>query len=246
MKKTALSMTLAIATLGCSGQNSAHSEFGNRNIQVFVEQGNRWLHEFPVFWFIKMNNAPQIAVWVEDMEGNFLSTIYVSKKLAKQSWTAAGKNRRKESLPCWSHAQGRLYADGLYLPTKDDPLPDAVTGATPKGSFTANLKINGNVRQFVVKCEFNHSTDFNEFYPKDAKEGESTYSGGKLGSGQPAIVYQAVIDLNSGKKEFIGEIVGHSSPDGSDGKIYSDTSKLTTALDIVKEIMVYVQPIVNL
>jgi hypothetical protein len=229
-----------MATFGCSGQNPVHSEFGNGNIKIAIEQGSEWLHDFPVFWFVKKKNAPQIAIWTEDLDGNFLSTIYISEKLAKQSWTAAGGNRRKESLPCWSYAQGKQYADGLYLPTKNEPLPDAVTGATPKGSFTKNIPMSENRKQFVVKCEFNHSTDFNEYYPKDAKEGDTNYSGGKMGSGQPAIVYQAVVDLTNGQQEFKMELIGHSSPDGSDGKIYPDTSKLTTALDIVKKITVYV------
>ncbi len=239
MKKTALSTTLALTALSCSGQGNAHSDFGSGNIRISIEQGSEWLHDFRLFWFIKKKNAPQIAIWTEDFEGNFLSTIYVSEKMAKQSWMAAGGNRRKESLPCWSHAQGKLYSDGLYLPTKNDPLPDAVTGATPKGSFTADIQMNEDIKQFVVKCEFNHSVDFNEYYPKDAKEGDSNYSGGKMGSGQPAIVYQVVVDSDTGQKEFKGELIGHSSTDGSDGNIYPDTSKLTTALNIVKSVTVY-------
>ncbi|MFS2520668.1 hypothetical protein AAH137_17460 [Bacteroides xylanisolvens] len=231
-------MALTIMTLSCSGQNN-NTEFGNGNIKVSIEQGSGWLHDFPIFWFIKKKNAPQIAIWSEDLEGNFLSTIYVSKKLAKQSWIAAGGNRRKESLPCWSHAQGKQYSDGLYLPTKDEPLLDAVTGATPKSGFTANIQMDGDMKQIVVKCEFNHSVDFNENYPKDAKEGDTNYSGGKMGSGQPAIVFQTVVDLTNGQQEFKGKLIGHSSPDGSDGNLYSDISKLTTALNIVKEITVY-------
>lgn len=233
-------MTLSLATISCSGQNAVHSELGNGNIKVSIEQGSEWLHDFSIFWFIKRKNAPQIAIWTEDLEGNFLSTIYVSEKLATQSWTAAGGNRRKEALPCWSYAQDKQYVDGLYLPTKKEPLPDAVTGATPKSSFVANLQMSEDIKLFVVKCEFNHSTDFNEYYPKDARVGDTNYSGGKLGSGQPAVIYQTVIELNSGKKEFKGKLIGHSSPDGSDGKIYPDTSQLTTALNIVKEITVYV------
>jgi len=233
-------MILATAIFGCSGQKTVHSEFGNGNIMVSIKQGSEWLHDFPIFLFIKKKNAPQIAIWTEDLEGNFLSTIYVTEKLAKQSWIAAGENRRKESLPCWSYAQGKQYADGLYLPTKNEPLSDAVTGATPKGSFSANLQMSEDIKQFVVKCEFNHSVDFNEYYHKDAKVGDTNYSGGKMGSGQPATVYQVIVDLTNGQREFQAKLIGHSSPDGSEGKIYSDTSKLTSALDIVKGITVYV------
>jgi len=242
MKKTFFCMTFAGLIFGCFGQQNKMVEFGEGNMKVSVEQGKEWLHDFPLFWFVKKKNPPQIAIWTEDMEGNFISTIYVSKKIAKQSWLAAGGNRRKESLPCWSHAQGRQYEDGLYLPTKKDPLPDALTGATPKGSFTINTNTSGPLKRFIVKCEFNHSVDFNEHYPKEAKEGETGYSGGKMGSGQPAVVYQIEIDLTTGQKKFTGKLVGHSSPDGSNGQIYPDTSKLTTALDIIKKITVYINP----
>ncbi|MFQ8805259.1 MAG: hypothetical protein ACLR8Y_09425 [Alistipes indistinctus] len=51
-----------------------------------------------------------MAVWTEDMQGNFLSTIYVTHKIATQSWTASGGNRRKEALPCWCHVRGVRYA----------------------------------------------------------------------------------------------------------------------------------------
>jgi hypothetical protein len=63
----------------------------------------------------------------------------------------------------------------------------------------------------------------------------------KEGSGQPALVYAAEVDLTSGKKEFTAKLIGHSSPDGSNGDLTKDTSSLTTALHIVKSITVYVQ-----
>ena len=85
MKRKILSMTLALTTLGCGGQSNQVSEFGSGNIKISVEQGSGWLHDFPIFWFIKKKNAPQIAVWTEDLNGNYLSAIYVSEKLAKQS-----------------------------------------------------------------------------------------------------------------------------------------------------------------
>lgn len=44
----------------------------------------------------------------------------------------------------------------------------------------------------------------------------------------------------SGQTVFKGELLGHSSLDGSDGKIDPDISQLTTALDIVKGNTVYI------
>lgn len=100
---------------------------------------------------------------------------------------------------------------------------------------------NSNLKKFIVKIELNHSIDFNDSYPKNAKEGDANYSGGKEGSGQPALVYEAMVDLTTGQKTFNAQLIGHSSPDGTSGTIYKDMSGITTALKIVKQITVTVQ-----
>ena len=162
--------------------------------------------------------------------------------IATQSWTAAGGNRRKEALPCWCHARGVRYDDGLYLPTKAEPLTDGVSGATPREDFEVKITPKEELKRFVVKIEINHSTDFNEFYPASAREGDTNYSGGKMGSGQPAVVYAATVDLSSGRHEFPAVLIGHSSPDGSDGSVDPDLSTLTSALHIVKGIVIRTRP----
>ena len=67
------------------------------------------------------------------------------------------------------------------------------------------------------------------------------YSGGRHGSGQPAVVYAADVDLSSGSEEFEAVLVGHSSPDGSSGGIDPDISGLTSALRIVERITIRVR-----
>ncbi len=229
---------ICILTLLFGGCNQDLIEYDDEDIKISIEKGDEWLHNFPLFLGINKKNPPQIAIWTEDMEGNYMSTIYVTHKIATQSWQAAGGNRRKEALPHWCHSRGVKYDDGLYLPTKKSPLTDGVTGATPQGSFHVKMTPTKRMKRFVVKIEINHSTDWNEAYPKTAKEGDANYSGGKEGSGQPAVIYAAEIDLTSDKQEFKATLIGHSSPDGSNGNIYAETSSLTTALNIVKEITI--------
>lgn len=241
MKKIALISSLgALLGICCScNKELLHYEAGD--LRVSVEEGDEWLHDFPLFMGIKRKNAPQVAVWVEDQEGHYISTVYVSHKIAKQAWMASGGNRRKEALPHWCYSRGVKYDDGLYLPTKSEPLTDGVTGATPQGSFDVKLRSLSEMKRFVVKMEINHSTDFNDYYPKSAGEGEAGYSGGRMGSGQPALVYAAQVDLESGQKEFTAELIGHSSPDGSNGSISPDLSTLTTALDIVRRVIITIE-----
>ena len=215
--------------------------YAKGDINVSIEEGEEWLHDFPLFLGINKKNPPQMAIWMEDINGNYLSTIYVTHKIATQSWQMANGNRRKEALPNWCFSRGVKYEDGLYLPTKKEPIVDGVSGATLHGSFNVEVSPKNTPDQFVVKVEINHSTDFNDAYPKTAKEGDPNYSGGKLGSGQPALVYAANVDLYSGKKEFEAKLIGHSSPDGSSKGIDKDLSGLTTALHIVKHITVDVE-----
>jgi len=216
-------------------------EYKQGDVRVSIEQGDEWLHDFPLFLGLKKKNPPQIAIWLEDTQGNYLSTVYATHKIATQSWLMANGNRRKEALPCWCYSRGVKYKDGLYLPTKDEPLTDGISGATPQSSFNVKLSPSGTLKQFVVKIEINHSTDFNESYPKSAKKGDANYSGGKDGSGQPAVVYAANVNLLSGETSFEAKLIGHSSPDGSSGTIYKDMSGLTTALHIVKRITINIQ-----
>lgn len=229
---------IALFSTGC---NQDLVEYNSNDLKISIEKGEEWLHKFPLFLGINKKNPPQIAIWTEDMKGHYLSTVYVTHKIATQSWQFSGGNRRKEALPHWCYQRGVESEDGLYLPTKKSPLVDGITGATPQGSFQVKMVSTGKQKQFVVKAEINHSTDFNEAFPKSAKEGDANYTGGKEGSGQPALVYAAEVDLTSGKKEFTAKLIGHSSPDGSNGKIVTNTSSLTTALHIVKSITIHIQ-----
>lgn len=240
MKKMNIALIFCIAVL-CNSCNNDLIEYQTNDLKISIEQGDDYLHDFPLFLGIKKKNPPQMAIWTEDLQGNYLSTIYVTHKIATESWQSAGGNRRKEALPHWCYSRGVIYDDGLYLPTKKRPLVDGISGATPTKSFTMKIKPNNELKQFVVKIEVNNSTDFNKYYPKSAKIGDANYSGGKMGSGQPAVVYAAIVDLTSNKKTFRAELIGHSSPDGTDGNVQSDVSTLTTALHIIKQITINVQ-----
>ncbi|MDR1200745.1 MAG: DUF2271 domain-containing protein [Tannerellaceae bacterium] len=238
MKAKILAITGMTALVALASCNEDLVTYKQNDIRVQVSKGDAWLHDFPFLLGTNQKNPPQIAIWVEDLTGNYITTIYVSHKIATESWQGSGNNRRKESLPVWCHARGIKYPDGLYLPTKDEPLADGISGATPHGNLDVKMRPVGDLKQFVMKIELNHSTDWNNNYPEDAKEEDANYSGD---SGQPAIVYSAEIDLDSSRKQYTATIIGHSSPDGNNGNICPDTSALTSALNIAKEITINIQ-----
>ncbi len=216
-------------------------DYEQGDMKIRIEQGDNWLHRFDLPLGLSKRNAPQIAVWLEDTVAHYITTIYVSHKAATQDWQAAGGSRRPESLPHWSHSRGIVYPDGLCMPTRSQPLADGISGATPRGSFDLRLIPADALKCFIVKVEVNHSTDFNDSFPKSAMPGADNYSGGREGSGQPAVVYAARVDLASGQTRFEAGLVGHSSPDGSSGDLTSDVSKLTSALKIVERITVEIK-----
>ncbi len=234
--KKGLLGALSLSTLCCSCQKDL-VEYESGDMKVIVSAGDEWKHDFDLFLGLKKKNPPQIAIWLEDKDGNYLSTIYVSHKAGTNSWQSNGGDPRKEALPYWNHKRMPApdQSDGTTGATTRQPVPDAVTGATPKGSFDIRMLPNKGFENFLVKAEFNHSEDWNEYYPKSAKKGDPDYS---ADSGQPAIVYEAVINMTSEQKEYRAQLIGHSSPDGTDGKLYTDLSKLTTAKNIVKEVTI--------
>lgn len=235
--------------LCCSCQKDL-IEYQQNDIKVSVQEGAEWIHDYSLFLGLKKKNPPQIAIWAEDTAGNYLSTIYVSHSLAKQKWIGAKEKSAKRILPYWGYAYAKRKnspssgADGTSGATSagsTEPVVDALTGATPKGSFDVKLIPAGNPQKFVIKAEFNHSTDFNDTYIKTDDKGHVYYSGGKDGSGQPSVVYAAVIDTESGKKQIEAQLIGHSNHNGSNGDLYTDLSTLTTALNIVKRITVTIE-----
>lgn len=232
-KRIVLSLLSLFVICSCEEVTLSYS---SDNLQITINTGEHWLHDFPLFLGITKENPPQFAIWIEDTSGNYISTIYVTAKMANESWISNSGNRRKEALPHWCYQRGVQYDDGLYLPTKENPFTDCITGATPKADKNLKLALNELEYPFVIKAEFNHSIDWNDNFPKNATKGDENYSGGKEGSGQPAVIYSAGIDGTSDTYEL--QLIGRSSADGSDGNIYNDLEKLTSAKSIVKSITV--------
>ncbi|MCD4792890.1 MAG: DUF2271 domain-containing protein [Bacteroidales bacterium] len=229
MKANILLISIFLLT-ACSCEKEILS-YSKGDIKIEIETGNSWLKNHPLFLGLSKKSPPQFAVWIEDTSGNYLSTIFVTNKIATEGWIANKGNRRKEALPHWCHKRGVIYDDGLLLPTKEEPLPDGISGATPKENKEIQVSLKDFSNPIVIKAEFNHSIDFNDYFPENAQEGDDNY--GEM-SGQPALIYAATIYPNQ-QLTYL-ELIGHSSVDGSGGMVYSDLEKLTTAKDIVKQI----------
>lgn len=132
--------------------------------------------------------APQMALWVEDADGTFVETLYVTKKAAANKWIGKPKEGRPESLPDWYKAKGQNPAEKI---AKEDL--DATTSATPKKGIVIEkeLELEKN-RTYVFKCQVNQSFDYNDFYTKENSGVD----------GQPAVLYSGELIPDGTEKEI--------------------------------------------
>lgn len=208
-------------------------------------EGEHWLHEYTFFIF-PSKNPPQMAFWLESLEGDYLATLYVTEKTATQGWagSSVGSLRRPSSLPVWAHARGVREVDELYLPTRGTPLPDAVTGATPKQGFEIFTQhplelIPG---RYVFFAEINHSLDYNDTFTEELAPVNPVDPDSKTVGGQPSVIFRTELEVGGGSSEAEFALVGHGHPSGATGEIFRDTGSLTTALGIVESLRIAYLP----
>ena len=174
MKKIAFGLVACLGIIYCSTGKIEEKSLGiQTQMELIIEPGEHWQSKMRVFIF-SINKSPQLAAWIEDDNGNYVSTIAVSEKSAKGNWKSAPKEGRPEALPIWNQRQQN------YSVTNDF---NAVSSATIKGSFEATidkeLLVNGNT--YNIFFEVNHSFDYNDHWTKD-NSGDN---------GQPSLVYHA-------------------------------------------------------
>lgn len=194
----------------------------------------------------KEHNHPLMAVWAEDLDGKYIETLYVAESIAKGIYIHGDKKsgkwmpgpiRRPATLPYWAHKRGVREEDGLYIPTFNTQMPDAITSATPKGNFILIAKTTKKYpTQFHLLFEINQSWDWNEHWTNNKFPEDKEYKT----SSQPSLVYQAIINADSAKNPIQLKAIGHGHYSGANGELFEDLSTLTTALKIAEKILVRV------
>jgi hypothetical protein len=244
-------ITLAAVVIGISGYQCAGGKkaSGSEQIEVITTNsagtGARITLSFSKG---SSHNHPLMAIWVEDATGKYIETLYVAKSIGKGVFEHADKSggqwqpgpiRRPAALPYWGHKRGIKASDGYYLPTPEEPVADAVTGPTPQGSFVLNSRRTTVApATFKVMLEINQSWDWNEFWTNDKYPDDPDYKT----SSQPALIYEAYIDMNDLQKEYVMAPAGRSHHSGKDGMLYTDLETLTSAKTIAEKISLSVLP----
>ncbi len=241
MKKIALLAITAAVLASCTGttkqkldepttilQTNPFTE--GKPLTIKFEKGKDFYH-------------PLIVFWLEDTDGNFIETIYASQSIATGTFRfgqSEGKNwkpgerRRRAALPYWGHRRGIQAPDGLYLPTPQEPLPDAITGATPKTNFELQTTVKSEFDKVRIYMEINQTWDWNQYWNNNRFPDDEEYKT----SCQPALVYMAEIDLTKPGSSIDLKPIGHSHPSGKTGELFPDISTFTTALNIAQRVTV--------
>jgi len=195
----------------------------------------------PLFLGLTYTTVPQVAFWVEDLNGQYISTIYVTQKITNGNFVSTddifNTVSRPESLPYWAHRRGVQYGDGIVMPGGDNTDLDGMTGATPLGNYDVRSKLTTELRQFKVMMEINRTYDFNEYYHADRFPQDPIYSGSGS-SGQPSVIYSALINLDDNQRSYFLNPVGHGHHSGVNGTLYTDMQGIDTALQLIKRVVV--------
>ena len=190
--------------------------------------------------------TPVIAIWTEDVNGNFLQNLYVSSLAATNMMRFTNSRvNRPQAVPFWAHKAcdpEEYGSDMLYLAQPQIPVPedlDGVSGATQKAAFLLNTRAVANAvndSRIKVFFEINQSFDSGWYFKgsnqTQEEDGTGTFSSDKYfgGSEEPAIVYSVEVDLDQDRTVILGGSdggtqvmpVGYSHYGGRTGRLYTD------------------------
>ncbi|HNY17057.1 MAG TPA: DUF2271 domain-containing protein [Treponemataceae bacterium] len=211
--------------------------FAESGVSVTVTPGANW-KEKVVMGIIPMTKAPQYAAWIETADGKYVETVMVTSRASRGTWRASPKGGRPEALPVWFHAAASAGASPTGSAASASAI-DAATSATPDADSSVSGSAGSLVpgAEYAIRFEVNHSFDYNEAWPKSAKEGSQGYSGV---NGQPSLVYEG--RFVAGRDATVElSLVGHGAVDGKDGAVSQDLAFITSARTIVASVVATVK-----
>lgn len=187
-------------------------------------------------------NHPTFVIWKEDLQGNYVETIFITKSYASgifghnlvgdSIWMPnPGPSYQPAALPYWTYKKG--YIDDEYLvPTPKHPYVDAYSGATPITDFQYETSYSDKKEEYRILVEVNQTWDWNDYWTNNKFPENSAYKH----SAQPSIIYS--VTTNNQDSIYFLNPIGHGDAKGESGKLFTNLSSLTTAKDIFKTIKI--------
>lgn len=184
-------------------------------LAVLIEPGENYSHR-KWFGIFPKKLTPQIAVWVENEDGDIVQTLLVSKRGGEGRFIGTDEGR-PEALPVFTHKNDMREIDD-------------VTSATPKGKtgFSAISRELLQSGTYIIFAEVNSSFDYNEAYPEEKDDV----------NGQPSLIYRAEINMGQDSGDIMLIPFGTGSVRGETGDINPGVDGLSTALSILSSLTV--------
>lgn len=201
----------------------------NANFNIEVKAGEYFHH-------------PAIVFWIEDMDGNYLSTIFITKSYATGIYSHEmvgdtmwlnnpGPSIQPAALPYWTHKKGLINGKSL-VPSPENPYVDAFTSATPMGNFDIHTEITNELGNYRILMEINQLGDWNSYWTNSKYPTSKAYSH----SAQPSLIY--AVTINNSDSVFYLNPIGHGDPTGETGILYTNLTTLTTSKEIIEFVKV--------
>jgi len=190
-------------------------------------------------------NHPTFVIWIEDLDGNFIKTLYITNSYARgvfgykmvgdTAWVSEkGASHQPAALPYWTYRKG-VIKDTLLIPTPRHPYVDALTTVTPLTDFELRAGAKQLFDKYRVLLEVNQPWDWNKFWINNKFPDSPAYKH----SAQPSLVYAVTIDGSS--SAYYLNPIGHGDAKGESGKLFTNISTITTAKDIFRKVMVEIK-----
>jgi hypothetical protein len=217
---TLILITASITHLAAMGAEEPHMPkrgvSSGERFEIVLEPGEYYSKDVNYVVY-RYTVWPQVAVWITDLDGNYISTLYVTDVIVQQNFDAAPEEGRPEALPIWYGLQ-KESVDAVSSPT--------TVGSTVQfGNDIASELPDG---EYLIFLETNRSYDWNDRYTKK-NSGVN---------GQPSLLYQAKVSIGGPTAEVEFIPVGTGSVDGSDGLIYDDLSGIDTAYQLFEKMSI--------
>ncbi len=175
---------------------------------------------------------PQFAVWLEEATEGTIRTVWVTSKTGIGDW---GSNVvRTVSLPYWI-SRWNLETQSRSYPIPENPVINAVTGATLKVDFTSEVLVPAkSLWNYFI--EVNVSGDYNDTFQVKQKDGKQD----RQGNGQPSIIYRGETTSSPGRQST-PRLIGRTEQFQNIKHIITNLEGITTAQDLFSKIEVSCQ-----
>jgi len=232
LKKTAVVEETHIQTI------LINREATGQKLTIEAKVGEQYRGHSSMFYFgKKISSPPQFVFWLENIDGKYLETIFITAKtgfpiLHPKDTLRSNTVYRQEALPYWLHKRNKEKGQNESISNID-----GISGATPHAHFNIKANTPSQRNKFRILAEINRSFDFNDFYTEDRYPNDPIYIGDGY-PGQPSIIYAVNIDLSKDDTTYIMKPIGHGHYSGTDGNLYTDMTGIDSALKIFQRILV--------